>query len=216
MRIEDSTRSLRRRSLALACTFAFVLPLLASGADAKPLKTGQKACWDTAGSKVRCAGKGHDGELRKGKQRGYVDNGDGTITDTGTGLMWEKLDDSGGIHDKDTFYTWTTAVTQKIATLNTPPCFAGYCNWRLPNINELRSLVDYGRVPPIPPAFNESCVAGCTIATCSCTRIFGYWSSTTFDLYPDQAWIVYLTVGYTAPVAKAAGDHVRAVRGRSS
>jgi hypothetical protein len=203
---------LRLLSLALALVFA----LLPRVADAKPLKTGQKNCWNTAGTKVRCAGKGHDGDLRKGKQRGYVDNGDGTITDTGTGLMWEKLDESGGIHDKDNLYTWTAAITDKIATLNTPPCFAGHCNWRLPNINELRSLVDYGRSPPVPPAFNASCTAACTIATCSCTKIFGYWSSTTYDLQRDQAWIVYLSGGYTTPVAKAGGDYVRAVRGRSS
>jgi hypothetical protein len=37
-----------------------------------------------------------------------VDNGDGTITDDQTGLMWEKKDDNntGGIHDKDNEYTW--------------------------------------------------------------------------------------------------------------
>ena len=37
----------------------------------------------------------------------FVDNGDGTITDTTTGLMWEKKSDDGTIHDKDNKYTWT-------------------------------------------------------------------------------------------------------------
>jgi len=201
---------MRLLSLTLA------LMLLPVAAHAKPLKTNQKKCWDAAGNVISCAGTGHDGELRKGKRRAYVDNGNGTITDSGTGLVWEKLDEAGGIHDKDNIYTWTTTVTEKIATLNTPPCFAGRCDWRLPNINELRSLVDYGRFPPIPPEFASSCTAGCSIATCSCNKTFGYWSSSTYKLYPDQAWIVYFTIGYTAPVQKTSGDYVRAVRGRSS
>jgi hypothetical protein len=75
----------------------------------------------------------------------FIDNGDGTITDRTTCLMWEKKDDAGGIHDKDNAYTLSTcrddwpdcsfngtAVTEFIATLNTPPCFAGHCDWRLP------------------------------------------------------------------------------------
>jgi hypothetical protein len=41
--------------------------------------------------------------------RAYVDNGDGTITDSKTGLMWEKLSDDGSIHDWDATYTWADA-----------------------------------------------------------------------------------------------------------
>lgn len=37
----------------------------------------------------------------------FVDNGDGTVTDNQTGLMWETKDDSAGIHDKDNVYTWS-------------------------------------------------------------------------------------------------------------
>jgi len=48
--------------------------------------------------------------LRRDAQAGatlsYTDNGDGTITDNNTRLMWEKKDDSGGIHDQDNGYTW--------------------------------------------------------------------------------------------------------------
>ena len=40
----------------------------------------------------------------------FVDNGDGTITDTKTGLQWEKKSDDGTIHDQDDTYTWTTGV----------------------------------------------------------------------------------------------------------
>jgi hypothetical protein len=60
------------------------------------LKTGQTTAYGT----------GSDGDLQKGTARSYTDNGDGTITDNVTGLMWEKKSDDGGIHDKDNMYTW--------------------------------------------------------------------------------------------------------------
>jgi len=69
---------------------------------------------------ISCGGTGQDGDLQKGAPLAYVDNGDGTITDVNTGLMWEKLDDNnvGGIHDKDNYYNWANAFAVKIATLN--------------------------------------------------------------------------------------------------
>src|SRR5262245_21039547 len=52
-------------------------------------------------------GTGTDGDVQAGDALSYTDNGDGTITDNNTGLMWEKKDDSGGgIHDMDNTYTW--------------------------------------------------------------------------------------------------------------
>src|SRR5262249_50972170 len=65
------------------------------------LKTGVMNCYNTSGQGVSCPGTGQDGEFQKGLDRAYVDNGDGTITDTRTGLMWEKQSDDGSIHDKD-------------------------------------------------------------------------------------------------------------------
>jgi hypothetical protein len=50
--------------------------------QAQPLKTGQFTCWDSIGNVISCSGTGHDGELQKGLARAYVDNGDGTISDT--------------------------------------------------------------------------------------------------------------------------------------
>jgi len=51
-------------------------------------------------------GPGSDGDVQAGATLSYTDNGDGTITDNNTRLMWEKNDDSGGIHDQDNGYTW--------------------------------------------------------------------------------------------------------------
>jgi hypothetical protein len=68
----------------------------------------------------------------------FVDNGDQTITDNATSLMWDKTDSGVGM-------TWQEAldwVSQKNAA-----SYLGHNDWRLPNIKELQSIVDYGRSP---------------------------------------------------------------------
>ena len=178
------------------------------------LKTGQTLCIDNSGTVIPCAGTGQDGEFQKGLARSYTDNGNGTITDNRTGLMWEKLSRDGSIHDWDGFYTWTTAVTTKVAALNSAN-FGGFNDWRLPNVNELQSLANYGAYrPAVFPAFDTNCVASCTILTCSCTVFNNYWSSTQ-DAEPislNGAWSVEFQVGFMAPFAKATLSRVRAVR----
>src|SRR5256712_5381503 len=52
---------------------------------------GQTTCWDSSGNVIPCAGTGQDGDLQKGAPLSYTDNGNGTITDNNTGLLWEKL-----------------------------------------------------------------------------------------------------------------------------
>ncbi len=190
-------------------------PLAGQG---RPLQTGQVHCWDVAGQPVSCAFySGHDGGSRQGAERGYVDNGDGTITDTATGLMWEKLSDDTGVHDKDRSYTWAQAFAQKIATLNAE-AFAGYTDWRLPNLNELQSLLNYGTVgPAVSPAFNVGCTAWCTVSSCSCTLNYQYWSSTSFQNGPSSsqgmAWYASFHEGRLIRGSKTQEFGVRAVRG---
>jgi hypothetical protein len=180
------------------------------------LKTGQTTCYDTAGTVIACAGTGQDGDLQKGLALAYVDNGDGTITDTKTGLMWEKQSDDGSIHDKDTTYTWANAFATKVAALNGGGGFAGYTDWRVPNVNELQSIVNYGAVnPSVSPAFNTGCVASCTVTSCSCTRSSYYWSSTTYQGFPVFAWYVVFADGLVGYETKATNFYVRAVRGGS-
>ena len=179
------------------------------------LATGQTTCWDAAGNVIPCAGTGQDGELQKGLPLAYVDNGDGTITDVNTGLMWEKKSDDGSIHDKDTQYNWADAFAVHVATLNAM-AFAGHTDWRLPNVRELASLVDYGRTSPaIPPAFNAGCTSGCTVLACSCTRSFIHWSSSTRLFEPTSAWFVHFSSGNVDFGNKSGGLFVRAVRGGS-
>ena len=76
-------------------------------------------------------------EALKGKRSSdgrYTDNGDGTITDSQTGLMWTKKDsgaDTGGCID------WNASKSYVIR-LNT----GGYTNWRLPTLSELKGIYE--------------------------------------------------------------------------
>lgn len=178
----------------------------------KRVRTGQTQCWDSSDVPTPCVGTAQDGEFQDGLVASFTDNGDGTITDTRTGLMWEKLSDDGSIHDKDATFTWYAAFSTKIATLNST-AFAGYGDWRLPNINELQSLVNYGTfAPAVHAPFDTGCAAGCTVLNCSCTEM-GYWSSTTYQTFPTGAWGVGFETGNVVNGAKAGPGHVRAVRG---
>jgi len=166
----------------------------------------------------------------------FVDNGDGTVSDRETGLMWEKKDDSRRIHDKDNGYTWCgascgetnemdgTILTVFLDTLNDfahggASCFAGYCDWRVPNRKELTSILDLEVFSPaVDPIFHQSATCeGCTdvtLASCSC--IAGpavYWSSTSYALNPSEAWSVGFVGGFVFNYSKSSDLRVRAVRG---
>ena len=102
------------------------------------------------------AGSGRPGRPSKGYYVFYVrgnaeygkndfhDNGDGTITDRATGLTWTKLD-SGHLkagEKKDGKLNWEQALRWAEDLEH-----AGHSDWRLPNIKELQSIVDYTRSP---------------------------------------------------------------------
>jgi Protein of unknown function (DUF1566) len=160
---------------------------------------------------------GDDGDIQAGATLSYKDNGDGTITDNNTKLMWEKKSDDGTIHDKDTTYTWDNAFAVHVARLNAGSGFAGHTDWRLPNVKELQSIVNYGTFSPaVSLAFNTNCVAGTTtILTGSCTAASFYWSSTTDAKVPTGAWLVSFGFGNVFAFGKSDGLRVRAVRGGS-
>ena len=171
-------------------------------------------------------GAGSDGVLQLGVVRSFTDNGDGTITDNVTGLMWEKKSDDGSIHDKDDLYTWSagapwdmngTMVTTFLAALNSSGGFAGYTDWRIPNVNELQTLVNFGGTanPSAFAEFNDNCTASCTVTTCSCTRSEIHESSTTLEASPNSAWGVSFFIGGTNYTSKTGSRSVRAVRAGS-
>jgi len=164
-----------------------------------------------------CASTGQDGEIRAGATLAYVDNGDGTITDVNTGLMWEKKSLDGSSHDVNFRPTWDGAFTVHVAGLNAAN-FAGHNDWRVPNVKELVSIVNYENVnPAVSPAFNNNCASGCTVLTCSCTRSSFYWSSTTGAPNPGGAWGIDFQFGDLIADNKTVNgnDAIRAVRAGS-
>ncbi len=74
----------------------------------------------------------------------FKDNGDGTITDRATNLMWMKIDSGYTMN-------WEDALEYS-ENLD----YAGYSNWRLPNPKELQSIVDYTRAPDAKDASKRS------------------------------------------------------------
>src|SRR5438093_12910544 len=204
----------------VACLLGIVLLLgpRRGGACQLPV-TGQTTCWDGSGNVIPCAGTGQDGELRKGAPLAYVDEGDGTVTDVNTGLMWEKLSHDGTAHDDHNEYTWATAVAGHVATLNALN-FAGHNDWRLPNVRELQSIANYQSVnPAVSSPFNNNCAPGCHATTCSCTASSDYWSSTSSVSDPSGAWYVPFSYGRVDAFGRSGGKSsaasVRAVRGGS-
>lgn len=165
-----------------------------------------------------------DGAVQAGATLSYTDNGDGTVTDNNTGLMWEKKSDDGGLHDKDNAYIWSGTGAQEtiwdwLDDVNAEggAGFAGYNDWRIPNVKELQTLAHYGRVTPATPeVFNSNCVAGATVLTGSCTAGATYTSSTTWARSPGMAWGIRLQDGFSSLSDKTAGLRVRAVRGGGS
>jgi hypothetical protein len=108
-------------------------------------QTGQSSCWDASGVVVPCTGTGQDGDLRAGvawPTPRFTANGDGTLTDELTGLVW--------LADTDCLGTtsWQGALAA-VAAFNADPAGAGcsgysglHSDWRLANVTELESLVN--------------------------------------------------------------------------
>ena len=139
----------------------------------------------------------------------FTDNGDGTVTHSKTGLMWAKCSDglSGADCATGTIatYTWQQAL-QRVETINSSG-FAGYNDWRLPNIAELASIIEDQCTAP---AVND--------AVFPATASYSYWSATPFaDLVggPNLAWLGEFMSGGNIVLSKTATPyHIRLVRGQ--
>jgi hypothetical protein len=153
-----------------------------------------------------------------------VDNGDGTLTDTATGLVWEKkCNCRGTVHDFEATYFWSgdgehETIWDWLRAVNAEGTsgFAGHADWRIPNVKELVSLVDYETSGPAIASLLGACTAECTEpsgAGCGCTSSGPYWTSTTFADFPAHALTVGFAVGGIDDQLKTLRGFVRAVRG---
>jgi Protein of unknown function (DUF1566) len=162
-----------------------------------------------------------DGTLEAGTPYNYTNNGDGTVTDHITGLMWEKKSDDGSLHDRDNEYRWSGDGSQETiwdwlddVNVEGGPGFAGYADWRIPNVRELESIqrLEGGTPGAVHPVFDVACVAGCTVLTCACTAAAPHWTSTTVAGNPPRAWYADFSLGGTIGSFKTDLRRVRAVR----
>ena len=163
-------------------------------ATASVEKTGQTTSYAT----------GDDGDLMKGvawPDPRFTDNGDGTVTDNLTGLIWLKNINCFG--DR----LWSDALTDCNGLAGgscglTDGSSAG--DWRLPNVKELLSLIDYGHYGPALPTGHPF------------TDMMGgiYWSSTSeVGDYSGWAWFVEISNGYPRIMVKSNIYYVWPVRG---
>jgi hypothetical protein len=122
----------------------------------------------------------------------FVDNNDGTITDTDSGLTWQQATAPGT-------YTWEQALVycESLALGN-------HSDWRLPAVKELQSIADYSRTgPAINTTFFSDTQTGSNM----------YWSSTTRGANSSDTWNVTFDKGTIGYGNKPFPRYVRAVRG---
>lgn len=131
----------------------------------------------------------------------YTDNGNGTVTDTSTGLMWKKCSEGqtwSGTACTGTAsnFSWSNALSRS-ATAN----FAGHTDWRLPNIKELSSLLEGCR---IAPTINNSLFPG--------TPSEAFWSGSPYVGDLGSAWLVDFGFGFVGNGNHSYSNAVRLVR----
>ena len=154
-----------------------VWPVRGAGSGVLPT-TGQTHCYDETGEQTPCARTGQDGELRCGHPWPHprFEVRDVEIIDRLTGLCWRRAANLTAAP-----LTWGDALAA-IARLDRQA--GASTGWRLPNINELESLVDCSSHSPALPGKHPF------------TEVQDvYWSSTTSLYEPDWAWALYLDKG---------------------
>ncbi len=201
----------------------YVWPVRVGGVATADLpETGQSNCYDSAypANEIPCTGTGQDGEKRAGiawpgMRFTLTSSGTGNVVvDNLTGLMWPQ---DAGTPTVDACASgvkaWQDALNY-VACLNFGSGYLGYSDWRMPNVNELESLIHAG--------YNEETCSGSPCVTNAAwlnTQGFSnvqagyYWTSTSYAGFTEYAWIVYLNDGRVYDHYKATSNYVWPVRG---
>jgi hypothetical protein len=138
---------------------------------------------------------------------------DRTVTNTASGLMWwdpfeadEEINPGVPTNEEakaqlNTKRTWQEALAfcREVAAAG----YAGYTDWRMPNRNEMQSLLNYGAVP----------LSDVNVFTMPTEQNSRFWSSTTNSAVPGQAWRVNVDYGQVQSTLKTEAYFVRPVRG---
>jgi hypothetical protein len=125
----------------------------------------------------------------------FIDNGDQTVSDTCTGLMWTKDDSQSPMNWQDAL-AWAQTMNGQN--------HCGYDDWRLPNVKELQSIVDYSRSPGSTNSAAIDVVFNCTPIVNEAGRPDWpwYWTSTTHRSFNGISyhgnWAVYVCFGRAA------------------
>jgi hypothetical protein len=183
--------------------FVLLFPAYLFAATVQLPETGQVTCTDDTGAVVDCAGTGQDGDILAGAawpDPRFTDNNDGTVTDILTGLIWLKNANCFSYQD------WSAALNL-VSTLANGQCqladgsVAG--DWRLPNYNELKSLVNREE---------DNSAVWLTAQGFLGTRSADYFSSSTYASDTTGAWTVLMSSGVTRMLPKTTGNLVWPVR----
>lgn len=162
-------------------------------------QTDQILCYNTEGLPINCPDTGQDGETRGGKpwpEPRFIQT-ENTITDRMTGLNWLKNADPYGFP-----LAWSEAF-EYIDEMNQNNQY-GKSDWRLPDRDELYSLVSHARINPA--------IAGAALFS----NVFNgyYWSATPCARHTDQAWCVHLGGGRMVKGMTHRGCMVWPIRGK--
>jgi hypothetical protein len=190
----------------LICSFALILLSFPVIAVSELPRTGQRTCYDQEGNIIEHAGTGQDGDMQAGSvwpDPRFKDNGDGTITDLLTGLMWVRNGSCLG------WLSWQAAMNaaQELNSLENieehcANLTVSYDDWSLPTIQELESLLNAEEENP----FNYLNFYGFRNI-----QPDSYWSSTTGP-NPYSAWMLYFDSGEISGGGKVETHHVLLVR----
>ena len=173
-------------------------------------RTGQAKCYNSSGAETDCKETGQDGDIQAGiawPDPRFTDNGDGAVTDNLTGLMWMR---DGNIKETRPHSTCIfgcppegselyNGAASYVLMLNAEK-YLGYSDWRLPNINELGSLLDLGKYGFTLPQDHYFV---------NIEKGF-YWSSTIHSPFPldepPNVWGMYFYSGIVSRIETRYGD----------
>lgn len=150
---------------------------------------------------------GDDGDLQMGiawPSPRFSENDDETVTDNLTGLIWPADGNTPAVGACAAGWRGWEEAIDYVACVNSEN-YLGYNDWRLPNINELETLLHAGADNPAD-WLNTQGFSG--------VKEDGYWSSTIYDFNAGNAWIAYIHDGGTVyPADKSIVYDVLPVRG---